>query len=395
MKHILTLLICLFCFNVFSQNKGTGLLPLDSSQEKALLKSYDNFIGSSNNVYRLLLDSYGDQNSSKFDLRDVNGITEIKDQYNCGSCWAFSILASMESSNLLINKKKSDLSEQQLVNCVSVSKGCNGGWPEQALQWLVENGKGFISEKEKPYMNNEGSCSINPDSPIKIANWGSLGRFPSIEKVKKAIVQHGALIAAVNSGSDKFKRYKSGVLDTPNTGQISHGIVVTGWDDEKQAWLIKNSWGLTWGEKGYAWVKYGKLDISYFTWVDVNRLDESYEAPKYTDEDKYVLNISSILGSIQEYQNIGVSIDGDKKVLKFGMNKKKVKYNNKIRLTPGTHKIQIFTYSKIAKGKKRATISGASNQITVVMNEDKSFKMSYGKKIKAPNYFFIKLEEEK
>ncbi|MCK0189694.1 C1 family peptidase [Arenibacter sp. F20364] len=396
-KVIIGLLSLMFFQIVVSQNKGTGLIPLTPEEMLKIQEVHSEFIGAGDLLYDKLSSSYGDENQERFDLRSVNGISEVKDQFECGSCWAFSTLAAMESSNLLINQKQIDLSEQQLVNCIGQSKGCNGGYPEMALQELLKSDKGVVSEKEIPYQNKKGYCAIAQNSPVKVSNWGQLDDNASITEIKRAIVKHGAVIAALNAGSTAFQSYnsKSGILQDKNTGKVSHAVVLAGWDDAKQAWLIKNSWGIKWGHEGYGWVKYGKQDLKRFSWVDVTRLDESYQLPKFTEADKYTLNISSVLGSIQDYQILGLFIDSGKKVYKYGMNKKNVKYNNKVRLTPGAHKITVVTYSKVSKDGKKSTILGESMAKTIVMNADKSFKLSYKKRIKNPNVFSLELEEEK
>ena len=203
------------------------------------------------------------------------------------------------------------------------------------------------------------------------------------------------MLGALNAGTDAFLNHgpQSGGIQDDNIGRVSHAVTIAGWDDNKQAWLIKNSWGEKWGDKGYGWVKYGKQDLSRISWVDVRRLDESYVAPTFTDADQYELSVTSVLGSIQEYQNIVISVDSGKKVFKYGMNRKNVKYNNKLKLTPGTHRIEIITYSIISKKGKKASLFGLG-VINVVMDGDKSFKISYGKRVKDPNIFSLKIKEE-
>lgn len=397
MKNIVICFICVISLQILgAQDKGTGLFSLTPEEIIKIQEIRSEFIGAGDLLYDKLSSSYGDENQESFDLRLVNGISDVKDQFECGSCWAFSTLAAMESSNLLINKKRIDLSEQQLVNCVGQSKGCDGGYPEMALQELLQKNKGVVSEKEMPYQNTKGNCGLVQNSPVKVSNWGQLSKNASISEIKKAIVKHGAVVAALNASTYAFKSYnsQSEILQDQNTGKVSHAVVIAGWDDAKQAWLIKNSWGIKWGQKGYGWVKYGKQDLKRFSWVDVTQMDDSYELPAFTEEDMYTLNITSVLGSIQEYQKIGLFIDSGKKVYKYGMNKKNVKYNNKVKLTPGTHKITVITYSKIAKDGKRSTILGESAPKTVVMNGDKSYKIAYRRRIKNPNVFELVLIED-
>ena len=377
-------------------NRGTGLLPLTPEEQKEIQRIRKEFVGAGDLLYSQMLQSYADAKTKRFDLRDINGVTAVRDQFDCGSCWAFSSVAAMESSSLLINKKELDLSEQQLVNCMTKSNGCGGGHPETTLNELLKSDKGVISEKELPYLNKRGNCLVGQDSPIKVSNWGYLNENATIEEIKNAIVEHGALAAALNANrNSSFQSYRAGsdVMADENIGKVSHAVNVVGWDDDKGAWLIKNSWGKKWGNQGYGWVKYGKQDIGRFTWVDVRRLDESYDAPTFTEEDKYTLTISNVLGSIQEYQNMKVSVDSKEKVYRFGMNKKKIKYNNKIKLTPGTHRIEIITYSIISKNGKRSALIGFAEIPNLVMKGDKNLKFSYGRRIQ-DNVFSLKIETD-
>ena len=243
-KKFIILFVAIFAQAVCAQQKGTGLLPLSLEEEQLINQARQEFLGAGDLLYSKLLSSYANVDAKSFDLREINGITAIKDQFDCGSCWAFSTLASLESSSLLINKKTLDLSEQQLVNCISQSQGCNGGYPEATLQELVGADKGVLSEKELPYLNRQGNCFAGQGSPVKISNWGQLDKNASIRDIKNALVNHGALIGALNAGTDAFLNHgpQSGVIQDDNIGRVSHAVTIAGWDDNKQAWLIKNSW---------------------------------------------------------------------------------------------------------------------------------------------------------
>lgn len=391
------------------QTRAMGLEPLSVEKIKELEKAYSQYIGGGEELYDLMLQDVGVSTSSKFDLREANALTPIRNQQSCGSCWAFAAIASIESSNLIINGATPDLSEQQLVNCVDYPVngfgGCNGGNYSMAFQWLLDSDQSLKLENQLPYKNSQASCSIQPDGTLKVANWKSIGRNPSKEKIKDAIVKHGALSAAINASTSSVLSYNPKeklILDDPNTGKVSHAINVVGWDDEKGAWLIKNSWGTYWGENGYGWVKYGTQDISSYSWVDVTKTDTNINVIEVDEETtkneenpdpkmtSVTLDLVQVLGSIQEYQEMYVVVD-DTNGKRFGMNKKGIKYHNKITLDQGKHDLVIYIKSVVKRKGKKAMLFGYYSD-TIDMVKDQALKVSFAKeKVKEPNVFNLKL----
>lgn len=402
-----------------AQDRGMGLEPLSPEKIAELEKAYEDYIGGGEELYNMTLKDVGVPTASKFDLREVNALSPIRNQKSCGSCWAFSAIASIESSNLIINGNTQDLSEQQLVNCVDYPikdvGGCNGGNYSMAFQWLLDTDKPLNLENQLPYQNAQTSCSIQNQGELRVASWKSLGRNPTMNEIKNAIVKHGALAAAMNASSNTVLDYNPKeklLMDDTNTGKVSHAINVVGWDDEKGAWLIKNSWGPYWGEEGYGWIKYGTQDISSYSWVDVTKLDTpptpkpevrptptaeeevAEEDEPITPEKKvFTLDLVQVLGSIQEYQELYVVVD-DHNGKRFGMNKKGIKYHNKIEIEEGKHDLVIYTKSIVKRKGKKAMLFGFYTN-TIDMEEDKTLKVSYAKeKVKDPNVFSLKLSTD-
>ena len=200
---------------------------------------------------------------SAFDAIDwvaKGAVTPIKDQAQCGSCWAFSTVAGMEGQLFVAEGKLLSMSEQDLVSCdKNGDQGCNGGLMDNAFTWIQSNG--ICSESAYPYTSgtgNSGTCkktckSVATCTGHKDVPKGSeSGLYTALKKAPVSI--------AVDAG--KFQLYKSGILD-PILGcgkQLDHGVTLVGagTDGGKDYWTIKNSWGKTWGEKGYIRLIHGK-----------------------------------------------------------------------------------------------------------------------------------------
>jgi C1A family cysteine protease len=194
---------------------------------------------------------------SKFDWRDYNGLTPVRDQGNCGSCWAFATVGPLEANIKIKDQQTVDLSEQYLVSCNSNGWGCNGGfWPHSMLL------KGMAVEKDFPYRAADVACR-SVSTSYKIDKWGYVGyqnSIPSTSAIKTAIYQYGPVTVAV-CADRYFDAYKSGVFNRSASGQTNHAVVLVGWDDSQNCWIMRNSWGKSWGESGYMRIAYGTSKI--------------------------------------------------------------------------------------------------------------------------------------
>ncbi len=214
-----------------------------------------------------------------FNWRDASQMTTVQYQGICGSCWAFTSAAVYEGNYKMKNGKVLDISEQFVLDCATDRNGkdagsCDGGWYGGVFDYLMT--KGAQLEKDKPYQGKQGFCGTAGNSNYKVVKWGYIRRdagIPSVKEMKEALAKYGAIAACVKV-TPAFQAYKSGVFDehasvsAPN--DVNHAITIVGWDDSKQAYLVKNSWGPGWGEKGYVWVEYGCNNIGYgATWAVV------------------------------------------------------------------------------------------------------------------------------
>jgi hypothetical protein len=185
----------------------------------------------------------------------ISNYTSIKNQGNCGSCWAFSTCGMFECI-LLKQGINSDLSEQWLVSCNTNGWGCNGG--NFANSYFMN--PGAMLESCFRYKAQDLPCSVTC-TPAYIASGNHNASGTS--GIKSAIQNYGGVSCAVYVSS-YFQAYSSGVFNYNINGSCNHAVVLVGWDDNlgtAGAWRMKNSWGSGWGESGMMWIAYGVSNI--------------------------------------------------------------------------------------------------------------------------------------
>ena len=218
-----------------------------------------------------------------FNWRDIKMMTPVKDQQQCGSCWAFSGMAVYESIYKIMHGRELDLSEQYTVDClegitvagVNADCGsCNGGNVPFLFRTMVKNGAAL--ESRFPYRAKNSSCSRkNAVMPYKIKQYGYISYDkPTVKEIKEAICKYGPVYSSLKV-TELFKAYGGGVYDEKvsvnGPRDTNHAIVIVGWDNSKNSWLIRNSWNTDWGEGGYGWVEYGCANIgNNVAWIRLN-----------------------------------------------------------------------------------------------------------------------------
>eukprot|EP00567_Pseudictyota_dubia_P007256 CAMPEP_0197432710 /NCGR_PEP_ID=MMETSP1175-20131217/737_1 /TAXON_ID=1003142 /ORGANISM="Triceratium dubium, Strain CCMP147" /LENGTH=378 /DNA_ID=CAMNT_0042960867 /DNA_START=107 /DNA_END=1243 /DNA_ORIENTATION=+ len=192
------------------------------------------------------------------DWVEKGGVTPIKNQGACGSCWAFSAIGAIEGAHFIKTGELVSLSEQELVDCDIHDKGCNGGLMDIAFEF-DEKGRGICTEEDYPYeakRNTNCNTECTPVDDTVVASFHDIR--PGDAKELKASIAEQPTSIAIEAKQMIFQFYKSGVLDNDDCGKnaaIDHGVLVVGYGKDEDSglkyWLVKNSWGDTWGDKGY------------------------------------------------------------------------------------------------------------------------------------------------
>ncbi|KAG0478865.1 hypothetical protein HPP92_013584 [Vanilla planifolia] len=188
------------------------------------------------------------------DWRTKGAVTPVKDQQECGACWAFSAVASIESANQIKKGKLVSLSEQELVDCDvnGEDQGCSGGLMDNAFSFIIKNG-GITTEANYPYKGADGTCDAGKESSSAVRISGFEDVPANSEASLLKAVANQPVSVAIDGGDYNFQLYSSGVFTGPCATDLDHAVTVVGYgiDDGVKFWLVKNSWGTSWGEKGY------------------------------------------------------------------------------------------------------------------------------------------------
>ncbi|MEW6260020.1 MAG: C1 family peptidase [Thermodesulfobacteriota bacterium] len=197
-----------------------------------------------------------------FDWRNSGVVTPVKNQGACGSCWAFASVGELESLAVMnvgsVGQEYPDLSEQFLVSYNLSNKGCRGGAMDRAAEFLKQFGTPF--EACKPYTATSKKlplpCSTWKEEAETIESWSYVPR--TVEDLKAAVYQQP--IATAYLVYTDFYSYTGGVYEHVS-GELEggHAVLVVGWDDANQCFIVKNSWGADWGEQGYFRIAYSQM----------------------------------------------------------------------------------------------------------------------------------------
>jgi len=191
------------------------------------------------------------------DWRSHNAVNPVRDQGQCGSCYAFSSISTIETAYAIKKGSLNQLSEQYIVDC-SASEGnlgCNGGMPSAVYNYIKK--KGAATLQSYPYTGVLGSCKAFSKSVISVTGFVNVAGEPGL--LSAAAI--GSVVVQIEADQQVFQFYSSGVFDNAKCGtNVDHGVVVVGYGTASGAnyWIVRNSWGSSWGEKGYIRIVRGK-----------------------------------------------------------------------------------------------------------------------------------------
>ncbi|GAM20238.1 hypothetical protein SAMD00019534_034130, partial [Acytostelium subglobosum LB1] len=224
--------------------------------------------------------SYPSNIPSQVDWRQKGYVTPVKNQEQCGSCWAFSAAEQIESAYIMLGNEAQIASEQQIVDCDSFDGGCGGGDTMTAYKY-VETAGGLTTNASYPYTAQDGTCYANKTKKfVKVTNYNYASSQGNETQLKEAIAALGPLSICVDAIS--WMTYQSGIITSNCGNDLDHCVQLVGYAIESSVtpnipyYIVRNSWGLDWGQEGYIYIGEGQNlcgitdEVSY---VEVEALD--------------------------------------------------------------------------------------------------------------------------
>lgn len=177
-------------------------------------------------------------------------LNPVKNQGQCGSCWAFSTTGTLESNVAVAKNTLYDFSEQQLVDCCGVKgyqcQGCSGAWPEWALNYV--NNAGIVLQSEYRYTATQGSCKNTPTAQKFLNSARPWTMLTNENDVKEALARSGPVSVCVDASN--WSAYRSGVFSNCGKTNLNHAVTAVGYQEDG-VWIVRNSWGASWGDQGH------------------------------------------------------------------------------------------------------------------------------------------------
>ena len=204
-----------------------------------------------------------DDAPDSWNWQNHGGVSPVKDQGNCGSCWTFSTVGCLESAHLIKYGTLATYAEQQLVDCAGDfdNNGCNGGLPSHAFEYLFYAG-GIASEDAYPYEAVDQTCTVKTSDFILSVGHSTNITAGDETELKAAVYQQPVSVAF--QVVDDFSDYTTGVYSSTTCANgpsdVNHAVLAVGYgtdDSGMDYWMVKNSWGTSWGDKGFFKIERG------------------------------------------------------------------------------------------------------------------------------------------
>ncbi|XP_068182247.1 cathepsin O [Antennarius striatus] len=197
---------------------------------------------------------------ASFDWRDRGVVAPVQDQKACGGCWAFSVVHAIQSVHAIDSSQLVEFSVQQVLDCSYQSKGCSGGSTVQTLSWLKQTRMKLVPEEEYPYKAKTGLCHFFSQShggfPLK--NYTAYDFSGKEKAMMDQLFEHGPLSVIVDAVS--WQDYQGGIIQHHCSSRHSnHAVLIVGYNTAGSIpyWIVQNSWGTSWGNEGYVYIKIG------------------------------------------------------------------------------------------------------------------------------------------
>lgn len=233
--------------------------------------------------------------AKSYDARTTNIVPDVRSQ-QCGDCWAYGAMSSVEISYIRVNKldpSTVNFSEAQFVSCSGGGDcGPAGGLAFLVFDWMKNTGTHTWNDTQFADNGIVNTCpNLSNNGGAQLVDWGvvdpsgDISKIAQIQDIKNAICKYGAVSVSIMS-TPLFQNFGGGgvyyeTASTPASPSTNHAVSVIGWDDAKSAWLVRNSWGPNWGDSGYAWVNYNTNNIGRrAAWVLAAKQNMTFQLPK-------------------------------------------------------------------------------------------------------------------
>ena len=211
-----------------------------------------------------------------FDWRKYGKVSSVKEQGECGVCWAFATAANLESLYAIKYNKILDLSEEQMLDCDTINDGCDGGNMEEAFRYIKKAG-GLMKEIDYRYTQIKDRCKfVQSKAIINVTGWKILDTSDE-DEIAKILMEEGPLSIGINA--DNLQLHERGIYDASHSScpvdNLNHAVLIVGFGEEKgeKYWIIKNSWGENWADNGFFKISRGKGTCGVNKYVVYGKLD--------------------------------------------------------------------------------------------------------------------------